>query len=79
MNIPSCLNLRADQIEKLTKWKSNIPPMSIKEHDEAFGGACFCSGLKFNIMETSISTEIYVEYQGQKCILTIDDDNEICD
>lgn len=77
--IPNCLNLRQDQIDKLNKWKESQKRPTLDEHDEMYGGACLTSLFYFKIRETSIVTEILVinEFTGEKCNLTIDDDNEL--
>lgn len=79
MNIPSCISLRQDQIDKLNNWVNSQKKMSLEEHDKIYGGACLTSPYLFQIRETSIATEIYVfnGFTGDRVNLTIDDDNKL--
>ena len=81
MHIPSCINLRQDQIDKLQKWHKSLPKQTIDAMEVAYGGACITSSIVFKIRNTSICTEIYAfdEHSKQKCNLTINDDNELID
>ncbi len=79
MIIPSVLVLEQRQIDKLLKWVDSLTPISIEEHDEAFGGASLTNRIEYRISDGSICTQITAldMITKRKCDLTIDDNNEL--
>lgn len=70
--IPTCLNLRADQIEKVEKWRDTL-----KKYDDHEDASC-SSDVTFEIFATGLGDVIVAKCQGQQCQLTIDDDGLLC-
>lgn len=72
--IPSCLNLREDQIIKLKNWTKSLSKVRETEED------CVpFSLIKFEIRETGLGDEFWAVCGNKKCCLTIDDDNVLID
>jgi len=73
---PSCLNLTDAQREKLKDFAASLQPISMEQHDAAFGSAVLTSRLLFSCYETSIGFELYVEdaFTGKKISLLTQED-----
>jgi hypothetical protein len=76
--IPSCLTLTEGQRAKLEEFRASLAPISIEEHDEAFGGACMSSRLEFRCSDTSIGFNLSVHdvITGKSISLLTDEDIE---
>lgn len=74
--IPACLKLTDAQRAKLEEFAKGLPPITIKEHDAAFGSAVITSRFIFSCYETSIGFELYVEdaFTGKKISLLTQED-----
>jgi hypothetical protein len=71
--IPTCLVLTPEQIKKVKTFRASLPPLSLEEMEEVYGGACFTSDITFHIHTTSVGDVVIAEAQGHECNLSPDD------